>query len=272
MWSFFIVRTLIPGHGLAFPDHLLTRAGILTPGSFKNLWGKKVKPMAKPHVLIIDNSPRRLSSYWFGKWFRGLDCQVSAYYFQRKRWSVSADKFDALVISGSPASATEDEPWILHELDLIEQADRRKKPVLGVCFGSQLLARAYYGKQAVRRSPHVEIGWYTVWQSDHSDLLFEAIPRQFTSFQFHTEEVLPQPNMPILAASSTTAVQAFRVGDKPIWGVQFHLEVTPRAGRDLLRKTGKVYEPFGMYYPEMIAKARPSEATPQLFRNFLNSV
>jgi len=225
-----------------------------------------------PHVLVIDNSPRHLSTYWFGKWFRRLHCNVSAYYFKRKQWSVALDQFDALVISGSPASATEDEAWILNELDLIEQADRRGMPVLGVCFGAQLLARAYYGKEAIQRSSPVEIGWYPVTQTQQNDLLLEAIPRQFTSFQFHTEEVLPQPEMQVLAASATTAVQAFRVGHKSIWGVQFHLEVTPQAGRDLLRKTRHVYEPHGLNYKTLTVQAKPSEATPQLFINFLKAI
>lgn len=228
--------------------------------------------MNRLHVLIIDNSPRRLSTHWFGKWFRGLNCEVSTYYFKRKRWSMTLDQFDALVISGSPASATEDEAWILNELELIEQADRHGMPVLGVCFGAQLLGRAYFGKEAVQRSSPVEIGWYAVNQTHHNDLLLEAIPQHFTSFQFHTEEVLPQPDMQVLAASETTAVQAFRVMGKPVWGVQFHLEVTPQAGRDLLRKTRHVYEAYDLRYEQMIKKARPSEASPQLFCNFLKAV
>jgi hypothetical protein len=46
--------------------------------------------------------------------------------------------------------------------------------------------------------------------------------------------------------------------------------VTPRAGRDLLRKTRKIYEAYGLSYEDLAAKAQPSGAAPQLFRNFLN--
>lgn len=224
-----------------------------------------------PRILLLDNSPRRLGTYWFGKWFRQLGCKVHTYFFQRKTWTVRLDKFDAVVIGGSPASATEDTPWVLSELDIIKQASRREMPVLGVCFGAQLLARAYYGKNAIRRSSQVEIGWHCVSQTEQDDLLFEHIPGQFTSFQFHTEDVLPQPEMRVLASSAASEVQAFRVDHKPVWGVQFHLEVTPRAGRDLLRKTRKVYYSFNLRYEELVAKAQFSEATPQLFSNFLNA-
>jgi len=225
-----------------------------------------------PRILLLDNSPRRLGTYWFGKWFRPLGCKVHTYFFQRKTWTVRLDKFDAVVIGGSPASATEDAPWVLSELDIIKQAGRREMPVLGVCFGAQLLARAYYGKNAIRRSSQVEIGWHYVRQTEQADLLFEQIAERFISFQFHTEEVLPQPEMRVLASSAASEVQAFRVDHKPVWGVQFHLEVTPRAGRDFLRKTRKFYETYGLRYEELMAKAHPSEAVPQLFSNFLNAL
>ncbi len=228
--------------------------------------------MSSPRVLVLDNSPRRLGSYWFGKWFRQLDCRVSTRHFQHMRRSIAVDRFEALVVSGSPASATEDLPWILEELDLIQRADQLGMPVLGVCFGAQLLARAYYGKQAVRTSTHVEFGWHSVSRTSEEDPLFEGIPMQFTSFQFHTEEVLPQPGMRHLATSPAVTTQAFRVDSKPIWGTQFHLEVTPQAGRDLLRKARRAYQAYGLRYTELAAGAQPCEATPRLFQNFLKAL
>jgi GMP synthase-like glutamine amidotransferase len=185
---------------------------------------------------------------------------------------VDLERFEVLVISGSPASATEDRPWILKEIDLIEGADRRGMPVLGVCFGAQLLARAYYGKETVQKSRQPEIGWHLVRRTPQVDLLFDGMPEQFTSFQYHTEAVLPQPDMQVLATSELVAVQAFRVDSRPVWGTQFHLEVTPQAGRDLLRKTRNIYEPYGFGYEGLIANARPSEAAPRLFENFLRAL
>jgi len=224
--------------------------------------------MNPSRILIIDNSPRHLGTYWFGKWFRQLGCQVHVRHFKGLNRPVALDQFDALVISGSPASATEDQPWILKELELVERADQRGMPVLGVCFGAQLLGRAYYGKEALRRCPQPEFGWRLVQRTSQPDPLFEGMPQQFTSFQYHAEEVLPQPGMQVLATSAAVAVQAFRVSSRPIWGTQFHFEVTPRAGRDLLRKTRRVYEAYGLGYAELVAHARPSEAAPRLFENF----
>jgi len=210
--------------------------------------------MTSPRILILDNSPRHLGAAWFGKWFRQLECQVSVRHFRSLSRLAAPHEFDALVITGSPDSATEDQSWLLKELELIEQADQRGMPVLGVCFGSQLLARAYYGKAAVRRSQQA------------------GVPDQFTSFQFHVEGVLAQPGMRVLATSNPLSVQAFRVDSKPVWGIQFHFEVTPRAGRDLLRKTRHVYEPYGLRYEELAAEARPTEVAPLLFQNFVKAL
>jgi GMP synthase-like glutamine amidotransferase len=111
-----------------------------------------------------------------------------------------------------------------------------------------------------------------VHRTPQEDLLFEDMPEQFTSFHYHTEAVLPQPGMQVLATSEPVGVQALRVDSRPVWGTQFHLEVTPQAGRDLLRKTRAVYEPYGFRYEELIANARPSEAAPKLFENFLRAL
>jgi len=78
--------------------------------------------------------------------------------------------------------------------------------------------------------------------------------------------------MQVLASSAVSEVQAFRVDHKPIWGVQFHPEVTPQAGCDFLRNTRQVYEPHNLRYEELAAKAQLSEATPLLFGNFLNAL
>jgi len=230
--------------------------------------------MTSPRILVLDNSPRWLGTSWFGKWFRQVGSQVSfRNYRTLVNHPVKLDPFDGLVVSGSPASATDEDPWLLAELKLVEEADRRNMPVLGVCFGAQLLGRVYYGKEAVRRhSNGGEFGWHTIRRTSEDDPFFEDLPQTFTSFQHHMEEVLPQPGMQLLGTSDAVTVQAFRVGDKPVWATQFHFEVTPQAGRDVLRKTRKVYEPLGWRYEEMIAKARPSEAAPTLFENFVKAL
>lgn len=225
-----------------------------------------------PNILVLDASTRSLAKGWFRSWLKErLDCRVSVYRVVDGSRVKSLDGFDLLIISGSPASARQEDDWVLHELDLVVEADRRGVPILGVCFGAQLLGRAYWGMETIRRSTQLAVGWHPIeHQSD--DLLFEGVPLRFTAFQYNYEEVAPRPGMQILAYNDSTRVQAFRVEDKPIWGVQFHLEITPGAGRDLLRKSERDYAKHGFTYEQLAAQARPNEATERLFLNFIRTV
>jgi GMP synthase-like glutamine amidotransferase len=225
-----------------------------------------------PRVLVVDNEPRHgLSRRWFGKWLvERLGCRMSAPHVIGGSRVKSLDSFDALVISGSPESARQEDAWVHHNLELVAEAARLGMPILGVCFGAQLLARAYYGKGAIRRSPQPEIGWHPI-EHQTDDPLFEGIPRRFVTFQWHEEEVILQPGMQLLAHNETTRVQAFRLRQKPVWGLQFHPEITPHIGRDLLRRDRADYEPLGITYEELASQAQPNQATEQLFRNFVRA-
>lgn len=220
-------------------------------------------------ILVLDNSPRRLGGRWFSKGLRrqpGIEVGVCHVLTGQRVESLAP--YDGVIISGSPASATDDEPWIAHELGLIREATQRGIPLLGVCFGSQLLAYALYGDNSVRRAERPEFGWHNVERTT-ADPLFENVPQSFNTFQYHMEEVVIQPDMQVLARNDNSAVQAFRIGGSSLWGVQFHFEVTPQAGRDLLRRTRRVYERFGLTYAEVSRNVGQNTAAQPLFRNFV---
>lgn len=223
----------------------------------------------RPHILILDNSPTNLGTKWFPKWFRNTpDLPVSICQVVEGERIQSLLDYDAIIMSGSPASATDEEGWIYHEIDLVLRADQEGIPVLGVCFGAQLLARAYYGKGAIRSSDIPEFGWQPV-ERVGEDVLFTDVPHRFVSYQFHMEEVCPQDDMKILARNDASDVHGYRVSDKLAWGLQFHLEVTPSEGRDLLESRKDVYRPLGFEFDTLMENAQPNEASEQLFHNFI---
>ena len=53
--------------------------------------------------------------------------------------------YDALIFLGGPMSVNDDLPYLRHEMELIRQAVERQQPILGVCLGAQLIARALGG-------------------------------------------------------------------------------------------------------------------------------
>jgi GMP synthase (glutamine-hydrolysing) len=130
-----------------------------------------------------------------------------------------------LLFMGGPMSANDDLPFIRQEIALIEAALAAGRPVLGICLGAQLLARARGAR--VYRNPVKEIGWAPVYwtEAGRRDTLFGGLRSPETVFHWHGETFdLPQ-DAQWLAWSDACRNQAFLAGSNA-YGLQFHLEVT----------------------------------------------
>ena len=136
------------------------------------------------------------------------------------------DGYDALVILGGPMNVeeTEKHPHLATEVELIGEALERGLPMLGICLGAQLIARALGAE--VGPNPRKEIGWYDVSPSDAGRL--DPLLRHFGTsekiFQWHGDSFEIPPGAVRLASSPTCDNQAYRWGDR-VYGFQFHLEV-----------------------------------------------
>ncbi|MGD9735173.1 MAG: type 1 glutamine amidotransferase [Solirubrobacterales bacterium] len=126
-------------------------------------------------------------------------------------------EYDVIVSLGSEFSAYDELPWIAQELELLVEADERRAPVLGICFGGQLLARALGG--SVFPADSAEIGWLSVG-SRETGLIADG-----PWFQWHFDTFSTPPGAVTLAANEV-GPQAFRIG--PHLGLQFHPEVTQK--------------------------------------------
>jgi GMP synthase-like glutamine amidotransferase len=167
--------------------------GLLTPVLEKAGWRLDVRQMDKPGVWLPED----------------------------------LDLYKALVILGGPMNVYEEEKYpYLSRLDsLIKQAITVQKPVLGICLGGQLIAKALGAR--VRKNSVKEIGWYPVQLTSmgRQDAIFKGLPPEFTVFQWHEDTFELPANATLLAQGSTCLNQAFVYG-KNAYGFQFHLEVT----------------------------------------------
>ncbi len=125
-------------------------------------------------------------------------------------------RYDMIVSLGSEFAAFDDSiPWIGREKDLLIEAFGADVPILGVCFGGQLLARVLGGESY--RGELSEVGWLKV-RSRNEDLVPEG-----PWFQWHFDTFTLPPGAELLA-DSEAGVQAFAAGRS--LGIQFHPEVT----------------------------------------------
>ncbi|HEY6550627.1 MAG TPA: type 1 glutamine amidotransferase [Solirubrobacterales bacterium] len=126
------------------------------------------------------------------------------------------------VVMGGPMSVDETDrhPELAAEREWLAEAVRREMPVLGVCLGAQLLARALGAE--VRRGERAEIGWAPVEILDPDDPILGALAPSTTVLHWHGEVFDLPDRAHALARSEQTEHQAFRYGNA--WGVLFHPE------------------------------------------------
>jgi GMP synthase (glutamine-hydrolysing) len=119
-------------------------------------------------------------------------------------------------------------------VDLILDAKVCETPILGICFGHQILAAAMFGSGTVRKSATPEVGWVQINQTMKVDPIFEGINPKFTTFMSHFDEVQPRPGMTVLATTERCEVAAYRVDKLPVWGFQFHAEMDQKEAEELV--------------------------------------
>lgn len=147
----------------------------------------------------------------------------------------SLEAFNGLAVGGGAQGAYEVEkyPYLAKECALIREAAHAEKPVLGLCLGAQLMASALGAP--VRPGPQREIGFFPVTLDPIAkyDPLWCDLPTDFVTTHWHGDVFdLPSAGMR-LASSALTPNQLFRYGCG-LYGLQFHLEMTPEIFEEMV--------------------------------------
>jgi GMP synthase (glutamine-hydrolysing) len=185
-------------------------------------------------VAIVDNSVDPAIYRPVEHWSRLLGVPWRAFVAREGRFPPPRE-FSHIILTGSEASILEREAWVEAEAALVREAVAAGTAVLGSCWGHQLIAFALAGAGHVRRAARPEIGWIPIRLERSSGLLGPAGTTVF-AFSSHFDEVFDLPaGFEVLASSEECAVQAFRVGGGPVWGLQFHPEIDVETGRRFIR-------------------------------------
>jgi len=163
-------------------------------------------------------------------------------------------------------------PFLRAEADFLHQALQLKVPILGLCLGHQLLADLLGGEVDVGQQ---EVGWLPVQLSEAGakDPLFDGVAQDFSPFHYHIEQVVTlPPGAAVLASSPLCPAQAFRYGQAPVWGVQFHPEIGPQRGETILRSSSRLSLPADEIAP-MIERGYQvySDASELILYNFFRA-
>lgn len=157
------------------------------------------------------------------------------------------EAYDALVVFGGEQNARDDEthPYLPELSALMRRFGDSDKAVLGICLGSQLLARAYGGENLIGLAP--EFGWRNIGrtQAGEDDPVLAALPERFLSFQWHDDTFSLPPGAVHIAENEIARHQAFRLG-RAAYGFQFHFE----ANRDVVRN-------WIEHFPDAIERKAP---------------
>jgi GMP synthase-like glutamine amidotransferase len=201
------------------------------------------------------------------EWLESHDARAETYRIDLEDREVDPTAYDLIVSLGSEFAAIDDsKPFVPREARLMSAAIEHDVPVLGLCFGGQMLARVLGGE--VFRGAEAEIGWLPVRSKD-PDLVPEG-----PWFQWHFDSFTVPPGATAIAESDV-GPQAFVAGRS--LGLQFHPEVTTEIMDDWVREYRHELDGDGVD-PDSLLEETNRRATEsrrmawQLFERFLTDV
>jgi GMP synthase (glutamine-hydrolysing) len=177
-------------------------------------------------------------------------------------------RFAGVVLSGSPAMVTDRLPWSVALEDWCRRADGHV-PLLGVCYGHQLLGAAFGGTVA-DNSRGVEVGTVAVHATPAAanDPLFAGLPDPLLVQESHTQSVVRAPKgAVVLLANEHDPHQALR-HSPTTWGVQFHPEFDEHVQRGYLETRGERAGRSREEHERLVNGLRPTPASRELLSRF----
>jgi len=193
-------------------------------------------------ILFLDNSIEDDLYRPLYYWKPVLMFDFDAYRASAGEFPENLDAYSHIFLTGSTASVLDNSDWIKIEQDLIRAAVDRGKVVVGSCFGHQIIARALFGDDAVRKRDALDAGWPEIEILVDDALLGEAGSKIF-GYVFHYDDVckIDANRATVIARSEDCEIMEFKLIDRPVWGIQPHFEMGIIEGMkflEMLKGTG----------------------------------
>jgi GMP synthase (glutamine-hydrolysing) len=177
------------------------------------------------------------------------------------------------IITGSHSMVTDESAWSLKLEKYIKKIASKNIPLLGICYGHQLIAKALGGKSGYNKKGK-EIGTVKIKSKNNAlkDPLFKDFPKAFYAYETHYQSVLKlPPKAVVLAKNSHDAHQAVRFAES-IWGVQFHPEFDREIMAEYIMNQKQDLVKLGFRIDKLLADVRPCDTSSKIVRNFMDIV
>ena len=172
-------------------------------------------------------------------WAESAGHTISATRFYRDDNLPAIDELDWLIIMGGPMSVHDEDqyPWLKTEKEAIRQVIQKRKFVLGICLGAQLIADVLGAR--VYPHGHKEIGWYPVHKTREGEgaVAVKTMPDEATVMHWHGDTFDIPADAVHLYRSAGCENQAYSYREH-VFGFQFHLETTPNSLKGLIENCG----------------------------------
>lgn len=164
---------------------------------------------------------------YIGDWATAHNFTTSVTRFDISAELPSHNEYDWLVVLGGKMGVNDSDqyPWINPEIEFIKEAIKLGKAILGICLGSQMVAKALGAK--VYKNTEPEMGFFPVIfsQNANKDNIFKHFPEELNVMHMHSDIFELPEGAVSMAASEVTPCQAFRFGNN-VFALQFHFEIT----------------------------------------------
>ncbi len=180
--------------------------------------------------------------------------------------------YSAAIITGSPANVTDHDDWSVATADWVRGAVAADLPVLGICYGHQLMAEALGGKVDFHPAGR-ESGTQRVERTPAAahDVLARALPDRFEAQFIHEQSVMTAPpGAVVLARNAHDAHQMLRFAPRA-WGVQFHPEFSAAIMRTYVEVLDEMLSREGADVPALLAGVQDTDASTAVLRTFVQT-
>lgn len=190
------------------------------------------------------------------------------------RWQDVAEAEVVLIGGAAAHSVTEDYPFTEPLADVVRELVERDRPLFGSCWGHQFVAKVL-GGEVITDDAAEEVGTFDIHLTEEGrqDPIFAGCPDVFPAHMGHKDRVSKLPPGGIeLGYSHLCRVQLYRLADKPVYGAQFHAEMTAERLVERISFYRDSYMPCDDAFEALRQRQTPTPEVDSLLHRFLELV